>query len=250
MRGILRRSGVVVVLVLAFLPAACSDSSASPPPVPSTINAEFMTGMWVGALGTHDTLVWAFAADGTLTATDPTGKQPPFAAKWAISGSTLTISANVRGKTNDEPFEGKVLDADHVDLGSKDFGAVFHLRRAVSTSKPAGSPAAPPFDADYLVGGWRGPLGAGNSELGGLDDWDFAADGTATIAGMKVRWEIEGAALKVMSTLSTGKPHVDKFPVRVIDAHHLELDWKDFGGRRILARKPPATQPSGPASAR
>jgi hypothetical protein len=43
----------------------------------------------------------------------------------------------VRGKTNEEPFVAKVIDADHVELGSKDFGAVFKLRRKTAGTQPA-----------------------------------------------------------------------------------------------------------------
>jgi len=248
MLGLVRLS---LALFISAGVAGCSDSSAAPlPPVPSTVNAQFMIGNWIGALGTNDAYQWSFSADGAVAATDPTATSPGFSGKWSLDGSTLVLTmTTARGKTNTDQFETTVRDADNIELASKDFGAIFKFRRLFAATRPAtGAAAVPKFDAAYLVGGWRGPVGTTNHERS-MDDWDFAADGTLALGLSEsgpTTWRIDGSTLVLTSPAPKGKPHVDSFPARVIDAHHLELNALDWGGKLILARKPPgkpATRP-------
>ena len=242
-----------LALLISACVAGCSDSSAAPvPPVPSTVNAQFMTGNWIGALGTNDAYQWSFTADGAVAATDPSAFRPGFSGKWSLDGSTLVLTmTTARGKTNTDRFETTVRDADNIDVASKDFGAVFKLRRLFAATQPAaGAAAAPKFDDAYLVGGWRGPVGTTNHERS-MADWEFAADGTLALSGADpstaVTWRIDGSMLTLTSNAPKGKPHVDAFPARVIDAHHLELNVLDWGGKLILARKPPGKPATRPA---
>ena len=249
--------GLCLALFIGACVAGCSDSSASPlPPVPSTVNAQFMTGNWIGALGTNEAYQWSFSADGAVAMTDPTATRPGASGRWSLDGSTLVLTMTTpRGKTNTNRFETTVRDADNIEVASKDFGAVFKLRRLFAATQPAaGAAAVPKFDAAYLVGGWRGPVGTTNQERS-MADWDFAADGTLALGGADpstaVTWRIDGSTLTLTSTAPKGKPHVDAFPARVIDAHHLELSAVDWGGKLILSRKPPgaaATRPRSPAA--
>ena len=255
MRHMLALVRLSIALCISACVAGCSDSSAARlPPVPSTVNAQFMTGNWIGALGTNETYQWSFTADGAVAVTDPTGTRPGFSGRWSLDGPTLILTITTsRGKTNTDRFETTVRDADNIDVASKDFGAVFKLRRLFAATQPAaGAAAVPTFDAAYLVGGWRGPVGTTNHERS-MADWDFAADGTLALGGTDpstaVTWRIDGSTLAVTSTAPKGKPHVDTFAARVIDAHHLELNIPDWGGKLILARKPPRAPTTRPRPA-
>jgi hypothetical protein len=128
-------------LMLLGLLAGCSDGAATAQP-PNTFGKQYMTGTWLGVLGTNEEREWDFAPDGTPTATDPASKLPKQSVRWAVDGSTLKVTTvDARGKTNVDPFEAKLIDADHVNLASRDFGSVFKLRRKGAATQPATQPA-------------------------------------------------------------------------------------------------------------
>jgi hypothetical protein len=136
------RRAVLGLSMLILSLAGCADSDAATTAPTRTWGKTYMTGAWLGALGMNEEYDWTFAADGKFKGVDPAGKQPAATGRWSVDGTTLRLAVvDVRGNTAEEPFVAKVIDADHVELGSKDFGAVFKLRRkTTATTAPTTRP--------------------------------------------------------------------------------------------------------------
>jgi hypothetical protein len=122
-----RRGATVLLLLMSCMLTACAMGDIFNGPLPVDVTAEQITGTWVGR---DDAGNFAFAADGTLTASDlPVDALPPLEAsnRWSCVG-TWRITSPIGGDSK----QRNIVELDLRGLPGVDGGYGGHM----SASKP------------------------------------------------------------------------------------------------------------------